>query len=250
MNQLINIENKNGVDMVSSLSIASELGVEHRATLQVIEKYLPEIEGAFGLVSFEMLPDSLGRFNTPVRVAYLTEDQSIFIATLSRNSEKVVQFKTRLVQAFQAARRFIKEVSAPISEEQKILEGYKLLMDRVEVVQEQLKLTQETVKQQAPMVAYYNEVLQSDSGHTATAIAMDFNLAAVTLNRKLKALGVIRKVQGEWFLTSKYLTGGYAFTKKVPVPSTTDTPKTVNQLVWTEKGRQFIHSLLSTKATA
>jgi hypothetical protein len=69
-------------------------------------------------------------------------------------------------------------------------------------------------------------------------------MSAQALNKELKD----RKIQffqsGQWFLTHTYQDKGYTDMRITPYFDTkTGEPKTSQSMVWTEKGRQFIHSL-------
>jgi len=110
MQELIQISHLNGVEVVDSRIIAEELGIQHDNLMETIRKHQPNIEDHFGMVTFETLPLEVSPFETdkggrPKRVAYLTEDQAIFVGTLSRNSQTVIEFKAKLVKSFQTVRQ-------------------------------------------------------------------------------------------------------------------------------------------------
>ena len=103
---------------------------------------------------------------------------------------------------------------------------------------------QEEIKQLQPKADYTDEVLQSTSTFTATQIAKDLGMSAVTLNAKLKKLGVQFYQSGQWFLTAKYQGKGYTDMRIAKyIDSRTDEVKTSQSLVWTEKGRMFLIEL-------
>lgn len=242
---LILIEEINGIKVVSSITVAEELGVEHRATLQVIDKYYTEIEESFGAVTFEMRPLPGG--GLPQRIACLTEDQAIFVSTLSRNSKQVVQFKARLVKAFQAARKFIQQVTEPMDDVEFIalaLQKSTRLLAASEAKAKQLEaengLLESTIKEQAPMVVHYNKVLSAENSHLATAMAQLFGMGAPTFNRLLALWDIQRRVGAEWVLCAKYLGKGYTVTRPVPYLNSQGVTQTKNELRWTEKGREFL----------
>lgn len=106
----IEIVSQNDCLVVDSRLIANELGIEHRALRQTIEKYVNEIQ-EFGVVTFQMskpLEGSSG--GRPERHCYLNEDQATFLMTLSRNTPQVIDCKRNLVKAFSQAKQIIKEV--------------------------------------------------------------------------------------------------------------------------------------------
>ena len=109
MNDLT-VTQHNDVLVVDSRLIALELGVEHQSLMKTINDHQFHVEQGFGILRFETAKlEGRGR---PNRFAYLTEDQATFVMTLSRNSEKVVQCKLKLVKAFSAAKQALQALPA------------------------------------------------------------------------------------------------------------------------------------------
>jgi len=86
---------------VDSRLIAARLGTDHRSTFRLLTKFKSEFE-SLGIVRFEIA--LTGRKGMPEKFAYLNEDQSVFLLTLTRNTEKVVALKLALTKAFKRAR--------------------------------------------------------------------------------------------------------------------------------------------------
>jgi phage regulator Rha-like protein len=81
---------QNGVLVVDSRLVASELNVTHSDWMRnIIKKYQAQIEQGFGSLRFE--------------------DQVLFVMTLSRNTERVIQCKMNLVKAFSNARKQLQQ---------------------------------------------------------------------------------------------------------------------------------------------
>lgn len=115
---------------------------------------------------------------------------------------------------------------------------------KVQILESENEAQQEELKAIAPLADYTREVLQSTSTFTATQIAKDLGMSAVTLNAKLRRLGVQFYQSGQWFLTAKYQGRGYTDMRIAKyVDSRTDEVKTSQSLVWTERGRLFINTL-------
>ena len=110
--QLIPVRASGEMLTVSSLDFANGLGIHHKNLLETIRFHQSAIEANFGLITFETeavrRPGERG--TKYAAVAYLTEDQALFIGTLSRNSTRVIAFKATLVQSFSEARRQLREV--------------------------------------------------------------------------------------------------------------------------------------------
>ena len=87
-----------GEQRISSELIADSIGTTYKSTNNLILKHKERLE-TFGLLPFQK--DAKGN-KIP---AYLNEDQAIFLVTLSKNTELVVEFKHRLVTAFSNLRR-------------------------------------------------------------------------------------------------------------------------------------------------
>ena len=142
-------------------------------------------------------------------------------------------------------------VATVSNDDEVIAQAMTVLQRRLEANKQQLQIAQGTIEAQqeelkaiAPLADYTREVLQSTSTFTATQIAKDLGMSAVTLNSKLRRLGVQFYQSGQWFLTAKYQGRGYTDMRIAKyVDSRTDEVKTSQSLVWTERGRLFINAL-------
>jgi anti-repressor protein len=106
----IEIVSQNDCLVVDSRLIALELGIEHRALMQTVKKYLTEIQ-EFGTLAFQMREFKTAQGNTSKETyCYLNEEQATFLMTLSRNTSQVIACKRNLVKAFTQAKQIIKEV--------------------------------------------------------------------------------------------------------------------------------------------
>jgi phage regulator Rha-like protein len=84
-----------GVPMMSTMDIAKGFGIEHFAVLRLVHKY----EGVFQKKrAFAFKSQKSG--GRPTTFCMLDEEQTIFLVTLMRNSDVVVDFKSRLTGEF------------------------------------------------------------------------------------------------------------------------------------------------------
>ena len=106
----LTVTERDGVLVVNSRLIAQRLGIEHHTLLKTIDKYLVRLE-AKSPVRFEVdvvkRPQGGG---SPTRYALLDERQATLLMTYSRNTEQVLDCKDALVDAFEKAKRVIKEI--------------------------------------------------------------------------------------------------------------------------------------------
>lgn len=116
---------------------------------------------------------------------------------------------------------------------------------RAAMLEEKSQIQEEQIKIAAPKVEYHDQVLMSADTYTTNQIAKELGISAVTLNKKLKALGIQYCQSGQWLLYAKYQNKGYTKTHTYTFTHvTTGQPGTTMRTVWTEKGRKFIHELL------
>ncbi len=102
MSSLISLVVVDQEPRVDSRLLAEQLGVEHKATRQLILQYQADLE-EFGKVPFEM--EASGKTNQQQKFALLNEDQSYLLLTYSQNTEQARALKKRLVRAFGEQRR-------------------------------------------------------------------------------------------------------------------------------------------------
>ena len=122
-----------------------------------------------------------------------------------------------------------------------------LKTERAEKVrlQHQNEFQAKELKQSAPKVEFYNTVMTSTSTYTATLIAKELGMSAVTLNKRLHEMGVQYKQRDTWMLYAKYQDQRYHKNTTVTFTGSSGETKTTTQMEWTEKGREFIHQLLN-----
>jgi len=90
---------------VDSRVLARNMGVKSRASFALIERYADTFK-SHGQVTFKKaVGERLQGGGNAERYVMLNEDQSFFLLTLSRNTDRVVALKARLVKAFGEARR-------------------------------------------------------------------------------------------------------------------------------------------------
>lgn len=104
-----------------------------------------------------------------------------------------------------------------------------------------------------PKALYSDNVLDSISCYTTTQVAKELGITAQELNRSLCALHIQYYQSGQYMLYAEYAHKGLAKSrthfKSYMAPASDDRSEKVGRvnthtyLVWTEKGRKFIHDL-------
>jgi phage regulator Rha-like protein len=148
--QLTDFENEK---VVSNLQIAECLNLEIRSVDRLITKYADKLR-EYGRVRFEITPQNK-------KIYYLNENQSLFLGTLSKNTDLVVEFKIALVNAYSQLREVKKlpdyptalrelatqiEVNELLEKKNKELEKEKLLLLDRNLNVEKIKNLKGTIK--------------------------------------------------------------------------------------------------------
>ncbi|MGX5634292.1 phage antirepressor KilAC domain-containing protein [Bacillus thuringiensis] len=110
--------------------------------------------------------------------------------------------------------------------------------------QKNLMLTQQ-ITENASKITYLDQILQSQDTVTVSQIAADYGLSAMKLNKILNDERVQYKVNNQWLLYSKHQNKGYTKSKTVDVVHTDGSRSVKMNTRWTQKGRLFIHELLT-----
>lgn len=104
MKDLIQIELKEGIQVIDSRIIAKGININHKSLMETIRKYQQDLED-LGTLPFETEVWKHKTGATTQVFCYLNELQCHFLITLSRNTKEVVSFKKGLVIAFHEAKQ-------------------------------------------------------------------------------------------------------------------------------------------------
>lgn len=109
----------------------------------------------------------------------------------------------------------------------------------------QLKEARQQLEIAKPKAKYYDEVLDSSSLIKITTIAKEYGLSGQGLNRLLYAWEIQYPQGDTWVLYQEYADKGYAFYEDFPYIDNDGTQQTRRLLKWTQKGREFLHKVLT-----
>ncbi len=100
------------------------------------------------------------------------------------------------------------------------------------------------VAELAPKAEYCDEVLDSVSCMTTTQIAKELEMSAIELNRWLCEQGIQYGQSGQYMLYAEFARRGFAKNRSHSYRDSEGELHTRTYLVWTERGREFIHRRL------
>ena len=106
-----------------------------------------------------------------------------------------------------------------------------------------LKLCRTLIEMQ-PKVDYCNAVLLSDDCMTMTQVAKELGMTCQELTNFLLDNRVIYAQSGQYMLYADYARMGYAKNRTHGYRNSKNEMRTHSYLVWTERGRRFIHEII------
>lgn len=222
-------------ETMSSIEIAELTGKPHNDVLKAIRTMEPAWKkvngGNFSLVEYK---DAKGE----MRPCYgLTKTECLYVATKFND-----EARAKLIIRWE---HLEKEKRTGNALPGNYLEALRSLVESEEQKQQlqiQNEIQLERLKIAAPKVEYFDRTLMAKNTISTTVIAKELGMSAVTLNKKLKEMGIQYKVGSTWVLTAKYQNMGYTETSTY-TETTDEETRSYISTVWTQKGREFIHSL-------
>lgn len=93
-----------------------------------------------------------------------------------------------------------------------------------------------------PKAKYTDEVLMSETTYTMTQVAKEFGMGANDFSDFLFKKKIIYRQSGMWMMFAKYDNEGYSAVRTKTIDKNRGSVFTSSYLVWTEKGRMFLHN--------
>lgn len=155
------------------------------------------------------------------------------------------------------AKRFTKWVTSEVLPSIRRTGGYMVARpdeSNEQIMARALLVAQDTIRRAnkqidflTPKAEYAEEVLLSETCLTTTQIAKELGMTAQALNRLLQEHRIQFRQpgqSGQWMLYREYADKGLAQNRTFPFRDSKGTPKTQTHMVWTERGRLFIHTMV------
>lgn len=95
---------------------------------------------------------------------------------------------------------------------------------------------------------YLDLILKSKGTVTVTQIAKDYGMSGPQLNKILHEEGIQYKLNKQWLLYRKYQDQGYTKSETIDITRSNGDPDVTMNTRWTQKGRLFIHEILSKRS--
>ena len=122
-----------------------------------------------------------------------------------------------------------------------------ILARALQIMKAAIESRDEVIAELLPRADYADEVLDSVSCITTTQLAKELGMTAQELNRRLCEMRIQYWQSGQYMLYADYARMGLAKSRTHKRVLKHGMVLTEMYLVWTERGREFIHSLLNLK---
>jgi len=238
------VESKNGREVTTSLMVAEVFGKSHGKVIRDIKNLTCSKE--FGEANFGSSSYSTKQ-GKELPMYEITKDGFSFLV-MGYTGEKASEFKEMFISEFNKREAMLKNDDYIVSRALTILEKRTLALEaRLQQKDEQIKLQEHVIVEQAPKVEYHDKVLQSTTSYNTTTIAKELGMSAVALNQKLRDMKIIFRTEDHWVLYHQYQNKGYTETRTAHFKGSNGDERTSISTVWTENGREFIHKKLNPK---
>lgn len=250
MNQLT-IKNKNGKLVTNSMEISLMTGKRHDHLLRDIDGYVEILEkstdpkiGCSEFFETSFYQDATGR---NLRCYDLTRKGCDMVAN-KMTGKKGVLFTATYVTRFEEMEKQLVNQYTPSYMIINPVERAKKWIEEEEVRQQletKTILLEQRVSEYQPKVTYLDQILVSKGTITITQIAKDYDLTGSQLNKILHEEGVQFKQNKQWLLYSKHMSKGLVKSETIDITRSNGDPDTTIHTRWTQKGRLFIHDILT-----
>ena len=115
----------------------------------------------------------------------------------------------------------------------------------LQIMQATLQRRDEQIARLQPRADYADQVLDSISCFTVTQIGKELNMTGHDLNLLLCQMGIQYPQSGQYLLYADYARQGLAKNRTFEYHNADGDLMTKTDLVWTERGRNFIHQLIN-----
>ena len=226
------MSNEQGEPMFCGKDVAEALG--YKRSRDAIDQHVEKDDAVK-----HRLIDSLGRkqFTTFIN------ESGLYALILSSKLDSAKRFKhwvtAEVLPAIRKQGGYI--VARPDETDEQVLARGILVMLAT------LQRRAEEIARLKPRADYADHVLDSVSCFTTTQIAKELDMTGCELNFLLRKLGIQYRQSGQYMLYADYARQGFAQSRTLCIRFSNGRVKTHHYLVWTERGREFIHQLLNPK---
>ncbi|MBR3859301.1 MAG: phage antirepressor KilAC domain-containing protein [Bacteroidaceae bacterium] len=226
------MSNEQGAPIFCAKDVAEALG--YKLARKAIQDHVEEDD-----VLKRNLIDSLGRKQ---RAIFINES-GLYALILSSKLESAKRFKRWVTgEVLPAIRKQGGYLLAKQGESEQ-----EVMTRAMEIVKTTLTRRDEQIARLKPRAEYADSVLDSINCITTTQLAKELGMSAQELNRRLCEMRIQYWQSGQYMLYADFARQGFAKSRTRRHVCKHGIVMTEMYLVWTERGRNFIHQLLDSK---
>ena len=226
------MSNEQGEPMFCAKDVAEALG--YKNTRDSLKRHVDDDD----VVKHDTI-DRLGR----TQQAIFVNESGLYALILSSKLDSAKRFKRWVTgEVLPAIRKQGGYMLAKKGESEK-----EIMKRALQIVQATLARRDEQIAQLQPRADYADHVLDSINCITTTQLAKELSMTAQQLNRRLCEMHIQYWQSGQYMLYADYARQGFAKSRTRVHTVRDGIVLTETYLVWTERGREFIHRLLNPK---
>ena len=226
------MSDEQGEPLFCAKDVAEALGYDQPR--KAIDRHVDEDDGMK-----RTLIDSLGR----KQQAIFINESGLYALILSSKLDSAKRFKRWVTgEVLPAIRKQGGYLMAKQGESEK-----EVMARAMEIVKTTLAKREEQIARLKPRAEYADSVLDSINCITTTQLAKELGMTAQELNRRLCEMRIQYWQSGQYMLYGEFARQGFAKSRTRKHVLKHGIVMTEMYLVWTERGREFIHRLLNPK---
>ena len=226
------MSNEQGAPMFCAKDVAEALG--YKNTRDSLKRHVDDDD----VVKHDTI-DRLGR----TQQAIFINESGLYALILSSKLDSAKRFKRWVTgEVLPAIRKQGGYMLAKKGESEK-----EIMKRALQIVQSTLTRRDEQIARLQPRADYADHVLDSITCITTTQLAKELDMTAQQLNRRLCEMRIQYWQSGQYMLYADYARQGFAKSRTRMHNVKDGIVLTETYLVWTERGREFIHRLLNPK---
>lgn len=248
MNQL-QVINKNGRLSVDSREVAEKSDTRHDHLLAKIEGYVKVLstDPNFRVSDFFLestYQDSTGR---TLKCFLLTRIGCDMVANKMTGTKGVLFTATYAIRFSEMEQQLISQNTPSYMIPDPVERAKKWISEEEsrQTLETKSLMLEQRVSEYEPKITYLDRILGSKGTVTITQIAKDYDLTGPSLNKMLHEERVQYKQNRQWLLYANHLNKGYTKSETIDITRSNGDPDVTLNTRWTQKGRLFIHELLS-----
>lgn len=173
---------------------------------------------------------------------YLWTERGAFLHAKSLNTDKAWEVYDSLVEHYFKSQE-TKPSMLPTTYKEALLQLVSQV-EQNEKLELENKMKDQQINELKPKADYCDVILQNKGLSSINAIAKDYGMSGIELNKILHELGVQYRQGKQWLLYSKYQDKGYTQSQTIDITRSDGRADITMHTKWTQKGRLFLYELL------